>query len=96
MENIKVTMVPCIDCEDVKTLIGVSWNCCEFAQMAESGSYVPIYTDEEAVDCLMDHMDYIHQTGDFNKLARLGHNLRLVNALREMGYTDTVLINVNW
>ena len=37
-------------CDDVKELIGEHWKYCEFAQMAEDGSYQHIWCDSDAVE----------------------------------------------
>ena len=46
---VKVRSIPYIHCEDVKELIGEHWAHCEFAQMAEDGSYQHIWCDEDSV-----------------------------------------------
>ena len=46
---LNISSIDYMHCENVQELIGVSWLNCEFAQMAEDGSYQHIWCDSDAV-----------------------------------------------
>jgi hypothetical protein len=92
----EVKQVPVINCEDIHELCGAIWQQCAFGQMAENGSFQPIYTDDEALNTCEENAEWAkdHGTGTDYMLAR--NELKLVQALRELGYNEMVLVEVFW
>ena len=111
---VKVQNVPYIYCKDVHELIGAHWSDCEFAQMAENGSYRSIFCDDDSLQMLQEELeDEKASWGDLtpeefedeeeyqrlrrrSPVVRLENQIKLVEALREMGYNSEMLIYVSW
>lgn len=111
---VQVNVVPYINCEDVRELIGAHWSDCEFAQMAENDSYRSIGCDSDTLEMLREELeDEKASWGDLtpeefedeeeyqylrrrSPVTRLENQIKLVEALREMGYCDEMLIYVSW
>lgn len=111
---VQVKVVPYINCEDVRELIGAHWSDCEFAQMAENDSYRSIGCDSDTLEMLREELeDEKASWGDLtpeefedekeyqrlrrrSPFVRLENQIKLVEALREMGYCDEMLIYVSW
>ena len=111
---VQVNVVPYINCEDVRELIGAHWSDCEFAQMAENDSYRSIGCDSDTLEMLREELeDEKASWGDLtpeefedeeeyqylrrrSPVTRLENQIKLVEALREMGYNGEMLIYVSW
>ena len=111
---VKVHNAPYIYCKDVHELIGAHWSDCEFAQMAENGSYRSIFCDDDSLKMLQEELeDEKASWGDLtpeefedeeeyqrlhrrSPIVRLENQIKLVEALREMGYHNEMLIYVSW
>lgn len=111
---VQVKVVPYINCEDVRELIGAHWSDCEFVQMAENDSYRSISCDSDTLEMLREELeDEKASWGDLtpeefedeeeyqrlrrrSPFVRLENQIKLVEALREMGYCDEMLIYVSW
>ena len=98
MENIKVTLLPCINCNDVKKLIGVPWTQARFGyEVDEYEQYAEVETNDEARLWLYNAINSRRATsyaGSF-VLALLENELRFVDRMRERGYTDKVLVEIH-
>ena len=102
MENIKMVMLPCIHCDDVKKLIGVPWNETRFGyETEEYDSYTVVETNDEARQSLFEDINWYYKLRDQNPayyiiLALLENELRFVDRMRERGYTDKVLVETHY
>lgn len=92
---IKVTMAPVINIEDIEEQLDVHMSDFEFTQMAENGSYVTLYLDDDAIEDLEDSIAW-EEGKDTRRQQRLRNQLTLVNLLRNMGFKDYVLVNIPW
>lgn len=92
---IKVTMAPVINIEDIEEQLDVHMSDFEFTQMAENGSYVTLCLDDDAVEDLEDSIAW-EEGKDTRRQQRLRNQLILVLLLRNMGFTDYVLVSVFW
>lgn len=93
---VKFEKIPCIKCEYIQTLIGAPWNKCAFGQLAENGSFQCIYTDDESLYTCEDNVEYAREHRPENDYILANNELNLVKALRTLGYTDKVLVEVEW
>ena len=101
MEDIKVTLLPCVNYNDVEKLIGVPWNKTRFGfETEEYDSYTVVETNDEARQSLYEDIDWYYKLSDkspahYMVLAMLEHELRFVDRMRERGYTDKVLVEIH-
>ena len=92
---LKVTNKPIIDFEELEREFNIHLDDCEFAEMAENGSYVPLFLNDEAVKDLEEAIDR-ERSKSFIRLTKLTNQLNLVKKLRELGYTDEILVFIFW
>ena len=91
----KVIMRPTIDLEEVCDEMKLHLSDFEFTQMAENGSYVSVDLTEEAIEELKEDIEW--EIGKSkSRCKRLQNQLNFVLMLREMGYTDNILVFVFW
>ena len=91
----EIKNMPIIDCHDIETELGIHWSGFEFTQMAENGSYVSVDLTEEAIEELKEDIEW--EIGKSkSRCKRLQNQLNFVLMLREMGYTDNILVFVFW
>lgn len=97
MEDIKVTMLPCIDCNDVEKLIGVPWTQTRFGyEVDEYEQYTEVETNDEARLALYNRINnYRDFYVGYFVLALLENELRFVDRMRDRGYTNKVLVEIH-
>ena len=84
-----------IDFEEFEKEFNIHLGDCEFTELAENGSYVPLFLNDEAVEDLKEAIDW-EQGKSSIRLNKLINQLNLVEKLRELGYTDEILVFIFW
>ena len=92
---IKVTMAPTINIEDVERQLNVNMSDFEFTEMAENGSYVTLFLNDNAIEDLEDSISW-EEGKDASRQQRLRNQLTLVHLLRDMGLKDYILVSIFW
>lgn len=101
MKDIKVIMLPCVNCDDVEKLIDVPWNKTRFGyETEEYDVYTVVETSDEARQSLYENVNWYYKLCDktpthYMVLAMLEHELRFVDKMRERSYTDKVLVEIH-
>ena len=87
----KVSMAPVIDLEEACRELNLHSSDFEFVQMEEKDSYIILDVSEEAVEELMEDIEW-EEGKSFSRQSRLQNQLMLVLMVQAMGYTDFVLV----
>ena len=93
-----IEMRPLVHSWNIEKEFGIRVFDCEFTQMVENDSYVPLWLDEDHRDELWEDIRYYTDKGDGESayVKRLENELDLINRFRAMGYTDSILVFVSW
>lgn len=92
---LKIKNMPTVSGDAIREEFNIDIFECEFTEMAENGSYVILNLNDKAVKNLKDSIDW-EQGKSFHRLNKLKNELNLVEKLRELGYTDEILVFVFW
>ena len=94
----KIEMKPLVHSWNIEKEFGIRVLDCEFTQMVENDSYVPLWLDEDSSADLWEDIKYYTDKGDGESayVKRLKNELDLINRFRAMGYTDSILVFVSW
>lgn len=103
----KIKTVNVVDCHDLDEAIGVHWSDCEFAQMAENGSYVDLDCDDDEIEEIVEDiqwqlgkeslttMDEVHLSSN-SYLKRLYNQYKVMKYFRDEHKLTSILINIYW
>ena len=93
-----IEMIPLVNSWNIEKEFGIRVLDCEFTQMVENNSYVPLWLDEDRRDELWEDIRYYTDKGDGESayVKRLENELDLINRFRAMGYTNSILVYVFW
>ena len=92
---LEIKNIPTIDGDEIEKEFGIRIFDCEFTEMVESGSYVTLYLNDNAVEDLKESIEW-EQGKSSIRLNKLMNQLNLVEKLRELGYTDKILVFIFW
>ena len=94
----KIEMTPVVQSWSIEKEFGICIFDCQFTQMVENDSYVPLWLDDDRVNELWADIRYYIDKGESESayVKRLENELDLINRFRAMGYTDSILIFVSW
>ena len=92
---IKVSSIPVVDGDSFQEEFGFSQFDCEFAQMAENGSYIHVDLDEDAKEALLDDIEW-ERGKSSTRYNRLWNQLHFVEEMNKLGYKDSVLVFIFW
>lgn len=85
-----------ISIEDIQKELNIHFSQFEFTQMAENGSYVEFFCDDDSREALVDNIDWYAGKGD-PIYERLSNELVLMDTLRyTYGIFDSILVHVFW
>jgi hypothetical protein len=94
----RIEMKPIVHSWEIEKEFGIDVLRCQFTQMVENDSYVPLWLDEDRVDELREDIKYYTDKGEGEAayVKRLENELDLINRFRAMGYTYSILVFVSW
>lgn len=92
---LKIKNMPTVSGDAIREEFNIDIFECEFTEMAENGSYVTLRLDDDAVEDLKNSIEW-QQSNPSRYLNKLRNQLNLVEKLRELGYTDEILVFVSW
>ena len=92
-----IEMKPVVHSYNIEKEFGIRVLDCEFTQMVENDSYVPLWLDDDRVDELREDIRYYTDKGDGESayVKRLENELDLINRFRAMGYTYSILVFIS-
>ena len=100
---IKINLMPVVNCWDIDDALGIRTLDCEFAQMAENGSYVSLDLSYDHIKELEENIaDETRKNEDVitysprSYMTRLQNELAVVKALRATTQREEVLIYIMW
>lgn len=88
---IKVTFQPTVDFDDISEELGIHMSECSITEMAENGSYITVDLSNERVEELKEDIEQ----GKGN-LTKLKNDLRIIELLRSLVPSDSILIFIFW
>lgn len=92
----KIEMMPTINSWDIEQEFGIRVFDCFFAQEVENDSYVNLELNEDNLQFIKKVLE-IYPDDDENFYAkRLKNDIKLIEKLRAMGYTENILVYVSW
>ena len=92
---LKIKNMPTVSGDAIREEFNIDIFKCEFTEMAENGSYVVLNLNDDAIEDLKDSIEW-EQGKSSIRLNKLINQLNLVEKLRELGYTDEILVFVFW
>lgn len=92
----KIVNMPTVDADEIEKELGIRIFDCEFAQMAENGSYNILDLTHDHVEKLKEEIEWqIGKCAD-SYLNRLKNELKLVEYFRSLGYDTEILVFISW
>ena len=98
----RIEMLPTVLFDDIANEFDFDFGDVFFTDYVESGTYVYFDLSEDAIAEREDEIDNIKAFGDPNdphdirRHQRYKNELTLIHYFRNLGYTDEILIFVNW
>lgn len=102
----KIETVNMVDCHGLDEAVGVHWSDCEFAQMAENGSYVNLACDNDDIEEIIEDiewqlgkesliMDEVHLSSN-PYLKRIYNQYKVMKYFRDEHKLTSILIHIHW
>ena len=91
----KVTFQPTVDFEDISTELGIHMSECTITEMAENGSYVSVDLSDEHLNELKEEAKW-EQGKSTIRLKKLLNDIRIVEELRTLVPSESILVFVFW
>lgn len=92
----KIEMRPVVQSWSIEREFGIRVLDCQFTQMVENDSYVPLWLDDDRVNELWTEITSCNDGSKVKYVNRCTKELELINKFRAMGYTDNILVFVSW
>ena len=92
---IKVTMRPTVDFDDITDELGIHMSECSITEMAENGSYITVDLSNERVEELTEDIEWERGKSDL-RFQKLQNDLRIIELLRTLVSSDSILVFIFW
>ena len=92
---IKVTMRPTVDFDDITDELGIHMSECSITEMAENGSYITVDLSNERVEELKEDIEWERGKSDL-RFQKLQNDLRIIELLRTLVSSDSILVFIFW
>ena len=92
---IKVTFQPTVDFDDITDELGIHMSECSITDMAENGSYITVDLSNKRVEELKEEIKRERGKSEL-RLKKLKNDLRIIESLRTLVPSDSILVFIFW
>lgn len=92
---VKVTFQPTVDFDDISTELGIDMGECSLTEMAENGSYITVDLSDKRVKELKEDIKW-EEGKSGSRFEKLKNDLRIIELLRSLVPSDSILIFIFW
>ncbi len=92
----KIVNMPTVNANEIEKELNIRIFDCEFAQMVENGSYVPLFLDENQIAEDKEEIEACDDGTEDSYVQRLKNELTVIEYFRSIGYSDKILIYISW
>lgn len=90
-----IQTIACVDIEEITKHFHTPMQGYEFTQMAENGSYRPVFCDDGTLEELWEEYEWYKEKEPVYAF-RLWNQAKLIEYFRKLGYRGEVLVYVHW
>lgn len=96
MKNIPIYTHYCINCEDIKDIMGFRWDQLISFNMAENDSYNLLALDDATLENMYEELEWCKDKFNNEYVHRIENQIKLIEHLRSQGYRDSILVYISW